>query len=247
VTGLVRLGFGDDQLSAMAQVETGSLLCRDGETTRLAAATVDWDATDRQLRARVTGGFDVVLRPVGEPATFADGSREWLCLVSGDAGGSPVECLGHAVLTGDGPPIDWRKTALVRGLAAWFQTPPTADAERADPLAFAVHARRPARTDAHEAESLEVVVLRGAPPAPVAIDDPRLSTAYDDGGHQRRAGLELWETEESDFALRLAGETIGEGELELPGGAVLRSAFLRWRHAGLVGTGRYDILLPPSA
>jgi hypothetical protein len=235
VTGPVKLGFGDGARSVIAHVATGTLVCRDGETARLGPPVVDWRDDDRRWQARVAGGFDVALERLGEPARFADGSREWLCRVTGLVDGAPIDCLGHAVLGGDGPPTDWRKTALVRGVSAWF----------AADLGFAVHARRPSRADAHEAEALEAIVLRGEPPEPVAIDDPRLSTAYDDGGHTRRAGLELWETEESDHALRLAAETIGEGELELAGGAVLRSAFLLWRHDGLVGTGRYDIALPP--
>jgi hypothetical protein len=241
VTRPVKLGFGDGGRSAVARVETGTLVCLDGRTRTLGPPAVDWDEADRRWLARVDGeaeigGFDVALQPCGEPATFADGSREWLCLVTGSVDGEPIDCLGHILFAGDAAPTDWRRTALVRGVAAWF----TAD------LGFAVHARRPARADAHEAEALEAIVLRGEPPQPTAIDDPRLSTAYDGGGHTRRAGLELWETEESDFALRLAAETIGEGELELPGGAVLRSAFLIWRHDGMVGTGRYDIALPPT-
>ncbi|HWH11892.1 MAG TPA: hypothetical protein VG165_12245 [Solirubrobacteraceae bacterium] len=235
MSGQVKLGFGDRGLSAIAHAETGTLLCRDGRTATLGPPVVEWHDADRSWRARVDGGFDVVLRPLGEPAQFADGSQEWLCEVDGAADGTPIDCLGHIVLAGDGPPTDWRKTGLERGVAAWF----------AADLAFAVHARRPARADAHEAEALEAIVLRGEPPAPVAIDDPRLSTAYDGDGRARRAGLELWETEESDFALRLAAETIGEGELVLPGGAVVRSAFLLWRYDGMVGTGRYDIGLAP--
>lgn len=230
------IGFGDGAFNAMARTGSGGLVCRRGETVTLTAVEIAWHEDERMWRARAAGDFDVSLEPLGEAATFADGSRESLCLVSGVVDGTPIECLGHVVLGGDGSPPDWRKTALVREVAAWF------DAD----LGFAVHARRPARADAHEGEALEAVVLRGAPPAAVRIDDPRLSTAYAGGWRQHRAGLELWETEESDYALRLAGEAIGEGELTLPDGAILRSAFLLWRHDGLVGTGRYDIVRAPA-
>jgi hypothetical protein len=236
LTESITFGFGDGAVNVMGRVATGTLVCRRGETAALDAPVVDWIGDDRRWRAQAAGAFDVLLDPLGTPATFADGSREWLCRVSGQADGDPLDCLGHIVLGGDGGPPDWRKTALLRGVAAWFD----------EDLGFAVHARRPSRTTAHDGEALEAIVLRGAPPEPVRVDDPRLSTAYADGGHQRRAGLELWETEESDYALRLAGETIGEGELELPDGAVLRTAFLVWRYDGLVGTGRYDIALPPT-
>jgi hypothetical protein len=229
------LGFGNGRFNAMARAGAGTLVCRDGETTGLTAPVIDWRESDRRWRAQATGAFDVTLEPLGEPAAFADRSREWLCHVSGVADGAPIECLGHVLIGEDGASPDWRRTALVRLVAAWFDTD----------LGFAVHARRPARADEHEAEALEAIVLRGGPPEPVRIDDPRLSTAYAEGRRQRRAGLELWETEESDRALRLAGEAIGEGELELPGGAVLRSAFLLWRYDGLIGAGRYDIEFPP--
>jgi hypothetical protein len=54
--------------------------------------------------------------------------------------------------------------------------------------------------------------------------------------------LELWEGEESDFALRIGGEARDVGELVLPDGARLRSAFYVWRHDGREGGGRYDLV-----
>jgi len=236
VSAPVTVGFGDGASSAMGRAGVGTLLCRRGQTSRLAAPAIDWREDERSWRAHAGDAFDVALAPLGEPAAFADGSREWMCRVSGDVDGAPIDCLGHVVLAGAGSPPDWKRASLLREVSAWFDTD----------LGFAVHSRRPARANAHEEEALEAVVLRGAPPEPVRIDDPRLSTAYGEGWHQQRAGLELWETEESDHALRLAGQTIGDGELDLPDGGVLRSAFLLWRHDGLVGTGRYDIALPPK-
>jgi hypothetical protein len=240
----ITVGFGNGTISAMARTQAGALLCRDGQTTTLADAEIDAGEADSSWHARAADNtFEAAFEPLGPPAVFADGAQEWLCRVSGQVDGELIECLGHVVLGDDGPPPDWRKTALVRGVSAWFDGGDVT--ERSD-LAFAVHARRPAKVDAHGGEALEAIVLRGTPPEPVAIEDPRLSTAYADGGRQQRAGLELWETEESDYALRLAAETIGAGQLTLPDGAVLRSAFLRWRYDGRLGTGRYDITLPPS-
>jgi hypothetical protein len=235
VSGELTAGFGNDTLSAVVRPGAGALLCRAGATADLAEPVVRWREDDGTWQAGAGDALDVVLAPLGGPAEFADGSCEWLCRVSGQVDGEPIECLGQLLVGGGSPPADWRKTALVRDLSAWF------DAD----LAFAVRARRPAKADAHDAETVEAVVLRGTPPEPIRVDEPRLSTSYDAVGRPRRAGLELWETEESDFALRLAAETIGEGELTLPGGALVRSAFLRWRHDGLVGTGRYDIAVPP--
>jgi hypothetical protein len=229
------IGFGNGAFSAMARAGSGALVCRRGVTVAVASPVIEWHEADHSWRAAATDAFDVRLDPLGEAAPFADGSRESLCVVSGVVDGASIDCLGH-VVAGAGTPPDWRRTALEREVSAWF------DAD----LGFAVHARRPARADAHEGEALEVVVLRGTPPAPAQISDPRLSTAYAEGWHQRRVGLELWETEESDHALRLAGEAIGEGQLTLPDGAILRSTFLLWRHDGRVGTGRYDIARPPA-
>ena len=77
--------------------------------------------------------------------------------------------------------------------------------------------------------------------APVAVLDPRLSTTYDGDGHQRRAGLELWLTEEDGYPVRAAGEVICGSSLDLDDGR-LDLAFFRWRSGGVEGVGRYDIL-----
>ena len=47
------------------------------------------------------------------------------------------------------------------------------------------------------------------------VGDPRLSTTYDGDGHQRRAGLELWLTEEDGYPHRAAGEVICGSSLDL--------------------------------
>ncbi len=230
----VTVGFGDGSLAGVVRGHGGGgLICRDGRTSVLRAARVD--AIDgpggRSWRAGDGGELDVVAEPLGEPAIFADGTQEWLCRVRGTAAGTELDGLGHAVVEA---PVarSWKKVAVARGVGAWLS----------EDLAVTLRARRPARAGNHEAEEVSGFVLRGAPPAAHPIDDPRLSTAYDGAGHQRRAGLELWETEESDYPLRVAGEAIGAGELELEGGGRLRCAFFVWRHAGRVGAGRYDLL-----
>jgi hypothetical protein len=232
VSDAVTVGFGDGLVAGVVRGDAGGLLWHDGQTSPIGSARVQaWGGADG-WRASGEAELDVVLEPLGSPAAFADGTREWLCRARGTAGGAPVDCLGHAVVEAD-PPRGRKRVALARGVAAWLS----------DELAITLRARRPARARNHEAEELAGFVLRGSPPAPEPIADPRLSTAYDGEGRQRRAGLELWETEDSDFALRLAGEAVGAGELALAGGGRLRCAFFVWRHAGRVGAGRYDILL----
>ncbi len=229
MTETITLGFGDRSLAGLVRDEAGALIHRDGETHPVRPArvrTLDgvWQAVD-------DAGLDVALEPLGPPATYPDRTREWLCRARGTLDGATVDCLGHAVLEAP-PPRGRRRPALTRAVAAWL----------GDDLAVALRARRPARANDHEAEEVAGFVLRGAP-EPQPIDDPRLSTAYGGDGRQRRAGLELWETEESDFPLRLAGEAIGGGELELADGTRLHAAFFLWHHAGRIGAGRYDIVL----
>jgi hypothetical protein len=73
------------------------------------------------------------------------------------------------------------------------------------------------------------------------VEDPRLSTTYDGDGHQRRAGLELWVSEEDDYPRRAAGEVVCGSSLEL-GALRLDLAFMRWHAEGVTGIGRYDVL-----
>jgi hypothetical protein len=229
VTEAITLGFGDASLAGLVRGDAGGLIHRDGETSAVRPARVR--TLDAGWQAFDDAGLDVVLEPLGPPATYPDGTREWLCHARGTLDGTTVDCLGHAVIEASFP-RGRRRPALSRAVAAWL----------GDDLAVALRARRPARARDHEAEEVAGFVLRGAT-EPLAIDDPRLSTAYDGDGRQRRAGLELWETEESDFPLRLAGEAIGGGELELADATRLRTAFFLWHHAGRVGAGRYDIVL----
>ena len=240
MSSAVTVGFGDVSLAGVVrggdrEAGGGGLVCRDGRTSVLAAARVEaHDGPDgRGWRVRDGGELDVIAEPLGGPAIFADGTREWLCRVRGTAAaGAEVDSLGHAVVEAPGA-RSRKRVALARGVGAWLS----------EDLAVTLRARRPARAKNHEAEEVSAFVLRGSPPEAHPIEDPRLSTGYDGAGLQRRAGLELWETEEADFPLRLAGQAIGAGDLELDGGGRLRCAFFVWRYAGRVGGGRYDILL----
>jgi hypothetical protein len=231
LTDQVTLGFGDETQAGLIRSDVGALLCRGGETTAGPAARVE--ASGEGWRASDERGLELAFEPLGEPAVFADGTREWLCRARGETVGGAVDCLGQAVVAAP-PPRAWKRFGLARAVAAWLD----------DELAVTLRARRPARARDHEAEDVEGFVLRGAPPAPHPIEDPRLSTGYAGDGRHRRAGLELWETEESDYALRLAGEAIGEGTLDLAGGMRLHAAFFAWRFDGVIGAGRYDIIRP---
>jgi hypothetical protein len=76
------------------------------------------------------------------------------------------------------------------------------------------------------------------------VDEPRLSTTYDDEGHPRRAGLELWVGEADDQPRRAVGEVVCGSTVAL-GRLKLECSFVRWRMAGRSGSGRYDVLRRP--
>ncbi len=232
MTEPVTLGFGDGSVAGVVRSDAGALICVDGRAAAAADSRIRALYDGAGWRVTAADGLDVELEPLGQPAVFPDGAREWLCRARGTAGERPVDCLGHAIVEA-GPPSGWKRVAFGREVVAWI----------AEDLGIALRARRPARAKHHEAEELAGFVLRGAQAEPQPIEDPRLSTGYDGAGRQRRAGLELWETEESAYPLRLAGETIGAGSLELEGGMLLHCAFLVWHHAGHSGAGRYDIVL----
>ena len=138
-----------------------------------------------------------------------------------------VRCLGQRGHQWGTP--DWGRIELARTLSAWM------GAERAVTLT----AVRPAKAKHHDEEAVAgFLVDRGEPRA---IFDPRLSTTYDGELRQRRAGLELWMSEEGGYARRAAGEVVCGTTVDL-GDLRLDSAFFAWRMEGRTGTGRYDVM-----
>ena len=126
-------------------------------------------------------------------------------------------------------------TALVRELDAWME----------DDGAIAVHAERPAAAAGHDREHVTALLVEGEPPQPQRPDESRLSTAYDAEGRQRRAGLELWPREDSDYPRRVAGEAVC-GATVLTGAESGRwrwdCVFMEWHMEGRRGTGPYSLL-----
>ena len=232
---VLHIGFGDAAagLHAIVTSAGGGLLVAGGETKPLADAEIETSTEGGTWHIRCGDQLDVELRALGEPATFPDGTREWQCRAAGVAGGNAVDCLGNCTSE---PAADFKRIALRREVSAWLT----------DDLGFACRAERPAAAATHDREALWAFALRGEPLAAAQIADPRLSTVYGGDGRQRQAGLELWEAEDSEFALRIAGEALAGGDLALGGGAVLRCAFLRVEHDGHSGTGRYDIEVASS-
>lgn len=168
-----------------------------------------------------------------EPAARAGGMvrREQLCHVHGTVRIADetrdVRCLGQRGQTHDGP--DWDRVESTRTLAAWMD----------DGSAVVLSAVRPVGAPAHGSEETWAAVLGVA--GALRVDEPRLSTTYDEEGRQWRAGLELWVGEDDDHPRRAAGEVVCGAALDL-GTLRLDCAFVRWRMAGRRGVGRYDLL-----
>jgi hypothetical protein len=187
------------------------------------------------------GGFDLHFEACSQPAALDPASAaaeaagmqgyEQLCRVSGSVTHSGrshgVRCLGQRGQLWGSP--DPRRIELVRALSAWF----------GEDRALTLAAVRPAKAKGHGDELVSGFVFEEG--RPLEIDDPRLSTTYDGERRQRRAGLELWMDEQSDYARRAAGEVLCATTLDL-GGSQLRSAFFGWRMEGRTGVGCYDVL-----
>jgi uncharacterized membrane protein YgcG len=257
VFGLARVGVGGESASGFAVVYSGDALAGASTATSVAAENVEtWDDVSAAgVRSTVRmpleawtvtydgdeAGFDLRFDAVSAPAMLDAETPvarvggmtgyEQLCSVAGTVRVGKrvigVRCLGQRGHLWGMP--DWGRIELARTLSAWL------GADRA----VYVTAVRPAKAKHHDEEAVAGFLFDAG--EPLAVFDPRLSTTYDGGLRQRRAGLELWMEEQGGFARRAAGEvlcgtTVDLGELRLD------SAFFAWRMEGREGTGRYDVL-----
>jgi hypothetical protein len=202
------------------------------EPLRLWRVTFGRDAPD---------GFELEFEALGPPAEMGGGEPaaqaggmvgyEQLCRVSGAVWHGEhrqtVRCPGQRGHSWGTP--DWDRIEATRTLSAWLE----------DGTGVAFTAVRPAGAGHHAAEARWGALL--APAGGLGVDDPRLSTTYDEDGFQRRAGLELWVGEDDAYPRRAAGVTVCGGALDL-GEQRLDCAFMRWRMDGRSGVGRYDLL-----
>lgn len=255
--GLARIGLGADGASGSAVVYHGAEVAGASLQTTQAPEVVDSWAVVSAAGVRSTVetplsswtvkfdgddvGFDLRFEAVSAPAVLAADDPvarvggmegyEQLCGVTGSVrlGGRSVavRCLGQRGHLWGAP--DWSKIELARTLTVWM------GADRAVYLT----AVRPAKAKHHDEEVIAGFLIDAGEPQ--AIFDPRLSTTYDAEMHQRKAGLELWMSEEGDLARRAAGEAFCGTRMDL-GDMRLDSAFFRWRMEGREGVGRYDVL-----
>jgi hypothetical protein len=188
-------------------------------------------------------GFDLEVRaashpgdvPEDAPAARAGGMAGYdhLCAVGGEvrtgARTVRVACTGQRSRLWGAP--DWNRLELTRSVGVWLDGGDGAT----------LTAVRPAGVRGHDEEAVSATFFTDGPPAvALPVGDPRLSTATDAEGRQRRAGLELW-VDQDDWPHRAAGEVLCGTSLDL-GRLRLDCAFLHWRMEGREGIGRYDVL-----
>jgi hypothetical protein len=251
VFGLARVGLADgtgsglallfaDHQTAAAQAEGGVAVDGDGwEAVRAGGVSTTVEEPLRRWTVRfdgADGGFALEFEALSEPAVAGGGGMtgyEQLCRVQGvaRAGGRElrVDCLGQRGHSWGAP--DWERLSLTRTVGAWLD----------EDLAVMLSAFRPAGAGDHEQEAVTAAILEGAPAAASPVAEPRLSTAYDDEGRQRRTGWELWPDDEDGYPRRGAGEVLCGTSLDL-GRLQLDCAFFRFRMEGREGVGRYDVL-----
>jgi hypothetical protein len=228
------------------------------------AAEVDWQAAEADgVRATIEeplrrwsvafdgdgAGFSAHFEALTGPMEFAADSPaariggvqgyEQLCAVEAEVtvGGEThqLRCLGQREHSWGAP--RWDDIARAATVSAWL----------APDRAIALRTVRPAGAEGHDDEAVSAVLVDADPgdpdggPQAHAVAEPRLSTTYDDEGHQRRAGLELWVGEEDQLPRRAGGRALCGTTLEL-GRLRLDSAFFAWTMEGRSGVGRYDVL-----
>jgi hypothetical protein len=229
VTERLTIAFADTSalLEGVAIAGVGTLLASGEQLT--AAPPPELRGDDGAWQLSAGDAYELALEAGGEAAALGDGTRIWLCRATGTIGGQQFD--GLATLT-RGPAAG--AGALERSLAILFD----------EQLGFALTARGPRGERGHDEEQLEAVRFRGDPLEPATIEKTRLSTTFDAGGRLTRAGIELWETADAEFALRIGGEARAGGELVHPDGAHTQIAFVSWHHDGHRGPGSYAITTP---
>jgi hypothetical protein len=225
------LAEGENPLPATADWDD---LRMPGLVVRTLEPHVRWQVT---LEAPGGSGFDLEFTAASPPAELGEedaaarlggmAGHERLCRVTGTAAGHRIDCFGQRGRSWG--VADWSRIALTRSLAAWLD----------DGTSLTVAAVRPANAESHADEAVWAALLDAE--GSVGVGDPRVSTTYDGDGHQRRAGLELWVSEDDDYPRRAAGQVLCGSSVEL-GQLRLDCAFFVWQVDGREGVGRYDLV-----
>jgi hypothetical protein len=219
--------FFDPARQRYGTARTGATVLFEGESPTAVEGGPSIEPTGGdKVRAVLEGRFELELEPLTEPAELGGVSAR-VCRVTGEVGGTQVECLGTLSETREPPP--WDELDALRSVSALL------DEEHAV-LALA---RRPRDSRGHGDELVRAWLLEGG--ELVQVEDARISTVYDGDGRQRSAGLELWLPGE-DFPRRGSGSAIAGSSLELDG-LTVHVAVFRWRVEGREGTGAYELMV----
>ena len=212
------------EVAGVALSGAGTLLSVSGELTAAAAAELSGGDTAWTLTA--PGAYALSLESLHPGVPLGAGATIWLCRARGTVEDRELDALATIVRR---PAAE--AAALERSLAIGF------DRE----LSLAMLARRPGSATEHGDEELGAVVFRGDPPAAAVAQRPLLSSTYDGGGLVRHAGIEVWEEEESEYALRVGGEALTSGEIVHPDGARSRVTFMAFHHREHRALGSYTL------
>jgi hypothetical protein len=190
-------------------------------------------------------GVELRFAPVGPAAALVPvtaglrGSAQ-LCVVEGaihrDGAEQDVSCLG----TRSSLSLPLPSIASARAMSAWF----------GPEYAVSVAAVRPGGARGHAADVLAGAIFDDG--AALGVDEPRLSTTYDQAGVPSRAGLEIWledlevegEEPRPQYPRRLAGEATGERATLSAAGFELDAQLFRWHARGMDGAGVFVLVTP---
>jgi hypothetical protein len=222
----VSIAFFDPARQLYGTARAGATVLFEGRTPDVAEGPEIERGRGGRVSARLAERLALELEPVSEEAELG-GVTVRTCRVTGDVGGTKIDCLGTLAETRS-PPA-WEDLDAVRSISALL------DEEHA---LFAI-ARRPRGALGHGEERVVARIVEGG--ELLAVEDARISTVYDGDGRQRSAGLELWMPGE-DFPRRGSGVAVAGSSLELEG-LLVHAAVFRWRLEGREGLGAYELMV----
>lgn len=218
------IAFFDPKHGLHANARTGTTLLFDGSASNVLPEGPSIEREGDGWRAELSGAFSLAFDPIAESAALGPVTAH-VCEVRGTVGSQEVSCLGTVAETRT-PPA-WEHLDALRTISAVF------DSDNA----FLALGRRPRGAPGHDEDQMIGWLLRNG--EPLAVEETRLSTVYDQGARQRSAGLELWMPGE-EFPRRLAGSVVAGSPLALEGLEVHVGIF-RWRMEDHEGIGAYEV------
>jgi hypothetical protein len=220
------LSFFDPDRELYGTARSGATLLFEGRSPSVHPEGPSLSESGSELRAELDGRFSLTLHPLSAEVDLGGVSAR-VCRVSGDVGGTRVDCLGTVAETTT-PPA-WDELDALRTISA------LAD----DETAVLALARRPRDVPGHGDEAVTAFLIEAGETR--AVEDARISTVYDGAGRQRSAGLELWLPGE-EFPRRGSGAAIAGSSLQLEGVDV-HAAIFRWRVEGRDAVGAYELMV----